>query len=220
MATVQTSAPAVEPITLAEAKAHLRIDTADEDGLIQSLIMTSRLHIEIALGLALISQSWSCFFDRWPSMSGSRVGPLQPSGAAFVLANAATRNYFAADAVTLPISPVKSVDAIRVYAEDGTFFALPLAGFTVDLVSRHPRIIRKQGTDTPQPGRCMNGLEIAVTCGFGATPADIPAPIRQALLLLVAHWYEHRDPGEIGTPEARIPDVVSHLLSNYLPVRL
>ena len=74
--------------------------------------------------------------------------------------------------------------------------------------------------DTPQPGRCMNGLEVAVTCGFGATPADIPAPIRQALLLLVAHWYEHRDPGEIGTPEARIPDVVSHLLSNYLPVRL
>ena len=41
-----------------------------------------------------------------------------------------------------------------------------------------------------------------------------------ALLLLVAHWYEHRDPGEIGSPEARVPAAVSHLLASYIPVRL
>ena len=77
MATVQTSAPAVEPIALADAKAFLRIDTPDEDALIQSLIMTSRLHIEVALGLALIQQTWSCFFDRWPPVLDLRSGPLQ-----------------------------------------------------------------------------------------------------------------------------------------------
>ncbi len=196
MATVQTSAPSIEPITLEEAKAHLRIDTPDDDTLIQSLIMTSRLHVEVALGLTLLTQTWSCFFDRWPS---DRSG---------------------LDAITLPLSPVASVDAVRVYADDGTFLNLPLAGFSFDLVSRHPRIMRKKGTMTPEPGRRLNGIEVAITCGFGAQHSDVPAPIRQALLLLVAHWYEHRDPGEIGTAEARVPAAVSALLGNYLPVRL
>ena len=220
MATVQTSAPSVEPITLEEAKAHLRIDTPDEDALIQSLIMTSRLHVEVALGLTLITQTWSCFFDRWPTLRNTRgAGPL-PHDAASAAPYPLSQTQAALDAITLPLSPVKSVDAIRVYADDGTFLNLPLVGFSVDLVSRHPRIMRKNGTLTPEPGRRLNGIEVAITCGFGAQHSDVPAPIRQALLLLVAHWYEHRDPGEIGTVEARVPAAVSNLLANYLPVRL
>lgn len=66
MSLVLTSGPALEPVTLAEAKAHLRVDHNHEDSLIQSLIITSRLHIEAALGLALITQSWAYFLDRWP----------------------------------------------------------------------------------------------------------------------------------------------------------
>lgn len=217
MATVQTSAPAVEPITLDEAKAHLRLDTNDDDALIRSLILTSRLHIEVALGLALITQGWSCFFDRWPAKAGAT---LEPVGAGFTLRERTVFTDPGSDAIVLPISPVRSVDAIRVYTEDGTFVGIPPDAFTADLVSRHPRIVRKSSTDLPHPGRRLNGIEIAVTCGFGASPADVPQPIRQALLLLVAHWYEHRDPGEIGTPEARIPASVSSLLANFLPVRL
>ena len=115
---------------------------------------------------------------------------------------------------------MQSIDALRAYAGDGTFMALPLSGFSFDLVSRHPRVIRRQGTPTPEPGRRLNGIEIAVTCGFGAQHADVPAPIRQALLLLVAHWYEHRDPGEIGTSEAHVPQAVTALLHPWMPVRL
>ena len=220
MATVQTSAPAVEPISLADAKAFLRIDTPDEDNLIQSLIMTSRLHIEVALGLALIQQTWSCFFDRWPHILDTRTAPFQPASAAYTCPDPRTRLNLATDAIVLPISPIKSLDAIRVYADDGTFVTLPLAGFTVDLASKPPRIVRRVATAVPQPGRRLNGVEIAVTAGFGLSPADVPAPIRQALLLLVAHWYEHRDPGEIGSIEARVPAAVSALLSTYAPVRL
>ena len=197
MATVQTSAPAVEPLTLADVKMHLRVDSNDEDPLLQSLIMTARLHIEVALGLALVAQTWSCFFDRWP--------PAQNT---------------AAEALVLPLSPVKSVDAIRVYADDGTYAALPVAGFAIDLAGSRTRVVRRFDTQVPAPGRRLNGIEIAITAGFGATPADVPAPIRQALLLLVAHWYEHRDPGEIGSVEARVPAAVSTLLAPYLPVRL
>ena len=220
MATVQTSAPAVEPVSLVDAKAFLRIDTSDEDTLIQSLIMTSRLHIEVALGLALIQQTWSCFIDRWPPILDTRSAPLQPGGVVFTIPDPRARLNATADAILLPLNPVKSVDAIRVYADDGTFASLPLDGFVADLASKPARLVRRFATASPEPGRRLNGIEIAITAGFGPAPADVPAPIRQALLLLVAHWYEHRDPGEIGSIEARVPAAVSSLLSTYMPVRL
>lgn len=220
MATVQTAAPAVEPIALADVKTFLRIDIPDEDALLQSLILTSRLHVEVALGLALITQTWSCFFDRWPLAQSIQGAALQPSGAIYTIPDPRARINATSDAILLPISPIRSVDAIRVYADDGTFAALPTAGFSIDLASRPPRVIRRQSTPAPDPGRRLNGIEIAITAGFGPNPTDVPAPIRQALLLLVAHWYEHRDPSDIGTQEARVPSAVSALLASYLPVRL
>ncbi len=197
MATVLTAAPAIEPISVAEAKAHLRLDTTADDTLLQTLILTSRMHIEAALDLALITQSWSCYFDAWP---------LQLTSAVHTLA--------------LPKSPIASVDGIRIYSDDGLFAALPLSSFAIDLVSRPARVARRAGTSLPTPARCVNGIEIALTAGFGATPADVPAPIRHALLLLVSHWYEHRDPAEIGTEHARVPAAISALLAPWAPVRL
>jgi uncharacterized phiE125 gp8 family phage protein len=48
----------------------------------------------------------------------------------------------------------------------------------------------------------------------------VPAPLRHALLLLVAHWYEHRDPGEIGSDHARVPAAVSDLMQPFRKMRL
>ncbi len=220
MATVITTAPAVEPISLAEAKLHLRIDTADEDGLLQSLILTSRLHIEVAVNLALITQNWSCYFDQWPQNLMGRRGPLSPPGAAVTSLDPHTVLAANASTLRLPLNPIKSVDAIRVYADDGTFATLPVAGFAIDLFSRPVRIARRSGTHLPTPGRALNGIEFAITAGFGPTPADVPSPIRQALLLLVAHWYEHRDPGEIGTAATYVPATISALLAPWTPARL
>ena len=59
MTVVLTTAPAVEPISLAEAKAHLRLDASDEDALLTALITAARMFVERTLGVALITQSWS-----------------------------------------------------------------------------------------------------------------------------------------------------------------
>ena len=84
MPLVMTSPPAAEPVTVADAKAHMRIDTDAEDVLIGSLLLTSRLHIETALSLALITQSWTLTLDRWPR--GGEVDlPLAPRGTRFQL---------------------------------------------------------------------------------------------------------------------------------------
>ena len=66
MGLVQTSAPAAEPILLADAKAHLRVDGTDEDALIGALISAAREQAEAFLRRALITQTWRLDLDELP----------------------------------------------------------------------------------------------------------------------------------------------------------
>jgi uncharacterized phiE125 gp8 family phage protein len=196
MPLVLTSGPAVEPVSVSEAKAHLRLDPAStaEDILIASLILTSRLHIEAALGLALITQSWTQVLDAWP---------------------------VAADApVLLAMRPLQTVTSVAVRSADGVIITLSPSQYVLDRASAPPRIVRPADAVWPPPGKSAAGIEIAFTAGFGPAAADVPAPIRQALLLLVAHWYEHRDPIEIGAAGTLVPPSVSDLLEPYRIKRL
>ncbi|MFN3744474.1 MAG: head-tail connector protein [Hyphomicrobiaceae bacterium] len=192
MASILRSGPAVEPVSLAEAKVHLRIDTNAEDTLIQSLIMTSRLHIEAALDLALITQSWRLHLHRWPR----------------------------ARSLNLPLRPVQSLTAVKVFDDDGDSQTLDIATFILDGSANPARLILSGSGSLPLPGRPANGIEIDFVAGFGDAPSDVPHPIRQALLLLTAHWYENREPVEIGAAATVIPGTVSDLLAPYRQRRL
>jgi uncharacterized phiE125 gp8 family phage protein len=192
MALVLTSGPAVEPITLAEAKAHLRLDGTAEDTLVGSLIVTSRLHVEAALGLALITQGWSWFIDDWPP---GRELPL-------------------------PLRPVESVTAVRLYAADESLQTVSPDTYLLDGVGPPARLVRRNNVSWPKPTRVANGIEIAFVAGYGDAAANVPAPVRQAILLLIAHWYEHREPVEIGAASVPVPPMVSDLLQPYRNVRL
>ncbi len=63
MALALLSGPASEPISLAEAKTFLRVDHDDEDDFLSSLITTSRLQVEAAMGLSLVTQQWTLYLD-------------------------------------------------------------------------------------------------------------------------------------------------------------
>lgn len=191
MALVYRSGPAVEPVSLSEAKAHLRLETAADDALVTSLIITSRLHVEAALGLALTAQDWTLVLDVWP----------------------------ATGVVTIPMRPVMAVTAVRVRATDGSPSVVSPSSYFIDGAGVPPRVVPTSGA-LPNPGRAAAGIEIDITAGFGTTAASVPEPIRHALKLLVAHWYEHRDPIEIGDPSTALPAAVSDLLKPYSVPRL
>lgn len=191
MALVLTSGPLVEPVTVSEAKAHLRIDASSEDVLLASLLLTSRLHIEAALGLALINQTWMLVLDRWP----------------------------ADGTVEIPIAPLQAISVVRVRDAAGAATAIAPTSYLIDIASKPPRLVWN-AIAPPAPGRFANGIEIDVSVGFGATAASVPAPLKHAILMLTAHWYEHRDPVEIGSPAARIPDAVSDLIQPFRKFRL
>ena len=192
MTLVMTSGPLAEPVSVADAKAHMRIDSTAEDALIASLIVTSRLHIEAALGLALLTQAWSYFVDAWPR---SRE-------------------------IVLPLKPVQAVAIVRVWAQDGTSRTVSADTFTLDGEGTPPRLVLSRSAAPPAPGRSASGIEIAFDAGYGDAGADVPAPIRQALLLLVAHWFENREPHRANAPDTEIPHMISALLALYRGRRL
>jgi uncharacterized phiE125 gp8 family phage protein len=183
--------PAVEPVSLSDAKAHLRVDGTAEDAFISTLIITSRLHVEAALGIALVSQRWAWRIDAWPASGG----------------------------VVLPLRPMISVDAVRVTPATGSPVVVDAATYLVDGGGNPTRLVPK-ACALPAPGVPIQGIEIELTAGFGDGAEDVPAPIRQAILLLIAHWYENREPVAIDAKPANVPAMVSELLQPYRTVRL
>jgi len=191
MPLVLTAAPALEPVSVSEAKDYLRVDSAVEDPVVASLILAARLHIEGALDIAMVTQSWSLFLDGWPEDGR----------------------------VSIPLGPLKSVDSVKVYDADDTAQTVSPQNYAVDLSSLRPRLVRQAGAVWPTPGRAANGIEIALTAGYGDTTDKVPQPIRQAVLMLAAHWYEQREPVVFEKPD-ELPHGVADLLKPYRQVRL
>lgn len=183
MAFTQTVAPVEEPVSLTTAKAFLRIEHAEDDPFIASLVVTSRLQIETALDLALIRQSW-----RW---SGD-VAPGQ--------------------LIALRPYPVHAVEAVLRVDSDGSQTPLTTSDYALRTDNRPTALAIKAGD------ACR--VQVDFSAGFGTLPEDVPAPIRQSLLQLIAHWYENREPVVFGQPATRIPSAVSELLAPYREARL
>ena len=192
MPLILNSGPSVEPVSLAEAKAHCRIDGTAQDTLIASLVLAARLHIERSLNVALIEQSWSLFLNRWPDRPW----------------------------LHLPLAPVTGVDAVRLYSPDDSSVIVDPSLFLLDGAGQRPRLSRREAGPWPLPGRSVNGIEIAFTAGYGPAADDVPMPVRLAIKMLVAHWHETREPVLAGEQPSAVPLGVASLISPYREVRL
>ena len=57
--------------------------------------------------------------------------------------------------------------------------------------------------------------EIDFSAGFGASGLNVPQPLRQAIQLLVTHWYEHRSTVVMGDPAGAMPYGYRELVGPY-----
>lgn len=187
MQAVLTSPPAVEPVSLAEAKAHLRVTAADEDEQIARLVTAARKAVERRTGLALIEQGWSAFADDWPGDGTFR----------------------------LPLWPVIEIAALKVHGEEEDAQEIDPAHYFCDLVSRPARLVLRPWRVWQKPGRIAQGIEIALTAGFGASPGAVPEDLREAVLQTLAHWHEWR-----GDEAPREPVTIGALLQPWRELRL
>jgi uncharacterized phiE125 gp8 family phage protein len=189
MSAILLNAPAVEPVTLEEAKNFLRVEHDDDDDVIAALIAGARIHIEAQTRRALITQSWRLVRDAWPVDGRIAVRP----------------------------SPLQSLDVARVYDGDGTAAVLDLQGFIVDTANA---ALVFAPWSPAQPGRAAAGIELDVTCGYGDGPVDVPEPLRQAIRMMVAHWYDNRGLAAVGQAVAMLPAGVVTLIAPYREVAL
>jgi len=185
MPSILLEAPADEPVTLADAKAFIRVEHADDDDVIAALIAAARIHVEAQTRRALVTQTWRLTRDVWPESGRLLVLPV----------------------------PLVSLVAARVYRADGTAQTIDPAAFTVDTAAA-PAVLNFARGALAAPGRVAGGIEIDVTCGYGDAD-DVPAPLRQAIRMLVAHWYEHRGVVASGAEVAVMPAGVAALIGPY-----
>jgi len=184
------TAPTTEPISVADAKKQLELATSytAHDQHLAMLITAARQYVETHTGLAICTQTWDYSFDRWPSTN---------------------------EPIYLPRSPVASVTHVKYYDGDGNQQTWSSAQYVVS-TGRNPATIRlAYGYSWPSYRVQPESLSIRMVCGYGASNTSAPAAVRQALLLLVSHWFEQRTPEVVGTTTANVSHALDALLMQY-----
>lgn len=177
--------PTEEPITLQDVKDHTRVDINADDGLLSGLVVAAREQLEEETNRAFVTQTWKLFLDEFPP---------DPKP------------------IVLPKPPLRAVDSVQFTDDDGTTQTLPSTDFIVDTASEPGRIVVKRNKNWPtETLQAANGVEIEFEAGYGGVN-DVPQRVKQALMLLVAHWYEHREAVTTG----EVPRVVQRALGDLV----
>ena len=162
-----TSDPSIEPITTSDMKDHIKVDISDDDDLIDTYTSSARQYVEDIMGRQFISATWTLYYDSFPTV------------------------------ITVPRPPLQSVTSIQYYDTDGVLQTLSSAIYTADTTSQPGRIVEAYSQVWPSTRDIPNAVIVTVVAGYGATAADVPAKIKQAIKLMVGHWYENREQTQI-----------------------
>jgi len=189
---VRVTLPSVEPVSLAEAKAQLRIlaDFTDDDVHVQGLIAAARRLVEQRLGQPLMATQFRATFP----------DPLD------LLSNRHESNWWGwSDTLELPYAPLLvDVSHPVVVTSGGTI--LDAAAYTVDADSRPGRI------RLANPGQ---NAQLIVTYWAGSATTDGVQPtIKAAIKLLVGHWWLHRESVVVGTINSGLEQGLDMLLAS------
>jgi uncharacterized phiE125 gp8 family phage protein len=178
------SAPAVEPLSLSDAKDHLIISDSLHDDLINSAITAARDWVEIHTGRCLINQTWEIALDEFPAE------------------------------IELVKIPVSSITSVKYIDSDGVEQTITSTNYGIDDYSPRHWLIPASGYTWPSTLDSANAVKVRYVAGYGAASTDVPAPIIQALKLLVGDFMENRENTVIGVSVSST-DTVKMLLAPY-----
>lgn len=163
----RTTAPVELPLTLADARAHLRVLDTSEDAQVTAWIGTATEQMDGKdglLGRALVTQSWELLLDRFPCGSEIRI----------------------------PLPPLQSVQSVTYVDTAGVTQTLPTSVYAVDAASAPGVVSLKYAQVWPATRDERNAVTIAFTCGYGAA-ASVPERLKSAIKLLIGDLYAHRE---------------------------
>lgn len=190
-----TTAPTIEPVSLDDARVHLRLDPDDhaQDAYLETLITAARESVEAHTSRALINQTWTLKLDGFPGSDG----------------------------LVLPRAPLSSVTSLSYVDDDGATQVWASSNYVVSAPSgpRPPagRLWLAYDISWPTGVRSQRDSVIVVfVAGYGATAASVPAVFRQSILLLVAEMHERREEGIVGAAVTTVQVGIDRLLASYV----
>ena len=162
MNSVLITPPATEPVTLAETKAHLRVEHSADDAVITTLISAARQWAEVYLRRALITQTWQLSLNSLP------------------------------ERLELPKAPLQSITHVKTFDAADVASVVSASVYQADTATTPGALVLRTGAVWPDAGRNTNRYEVHYVAGYGTAASSVPAPIRQGLLQHIAALYENR----------------------------
>lgn len=161
----QSAGPAAEPVTLAEARLHLRVPegyTAEDDYIEDILIPAARQYCENVTSRQFITATWVMKMDEFPQV------------------------------IWLPRPPAIAVTSITYIDTAGDSQTVTATKYTLDTYATKARITEAYGEVWPSTQTVANAVTVTWTAGYGAAATSVPAPLKAAILMVMADMYEHR----------------------------
>lgn len=195
---VLVTPPAIQPVTLTDAKLHLRVDHNDENTQIEGLIRAATEHLDGwtgILGRCLAEQVWRQDHDRF------------------------------ARQMLIPLGPVIAVQSITWRDPAGQLSTVPSGSYDLRIDEPGNAVIRFDANYV-FPANLHESRAVAITfkAGYPTNPGSpetstVPDPLKVAILLLVGHWYQNREAVSAGAM-ASLPFAVEALIAPYRRMHL
>lgn len=155
------TAPAIEPVSVAEVKTWGQIDGVDLDHKITALIPAARSYIERWLDRVLVAQTWDVFYDDL------------------------------CDDLEMPVGPLISVTYVKYLDSNGVLQTLDPTTYVVNSVELPGEVCTAFGKVWPPTYPQDNAVTVRAVLGYGTTADDVPHEIRLAIKMLVVHWIDN-----------------------------
>ena len=225
---IQTE-PAVEPVSLAQAKNFLRVSITDDDDLIGFLITAAREACESFCNRSFAIKSYLQSLDSFPYYTDTVMSQMAYPPSYYSLPMYSTTLWNYSQMIKLYYPPCIEVQGIDYTDTDGVNQTLLQdEDFLLDNIWEPSRIFPMPGAMWPPCLYVPNAVRIRFTAGFGDTVSVDPAPVdgeipqgagsqpmpgrvKTAILQLVANWYENREAATPGSMN-KIPHHVEMLL--------
>ena len=152
------SGPTAEPITLAEARAQVRVSDAYSDAQLAALMFAAREWAQGYTRRQLVTQTWDYHLHCFPME------------------------------IRLPIGPVQSITSIKYYDTSNVQQTLSTAYYQSDLVSVVPRICEAYNYEWPDTYDRYNAVTVRFVAGYGSQAPELHSIRQALLLHIEAHY--------------------------------
>ena len=187
-----------EPISLADAKLHLRVDGTAEDGLIGSMITSARASCERRMQRSILAQSWvltqSSFRHPWVDQHEHLHNSL-----IFNIGWYRARCHGSPDSIVLPNPPIRAVTSVTYLDTSQQRVTLDPAAYRLAVIGETLAMLRPVGVPWPRTAREPDAVVVTYEAGWD-DPSQFPAPVISWIKLRLGALYENREEFAAGQP--------------------